>query len=179
MSGCWVFVCGPSGAGKDSVMHWAQGRLAQDPRIVFARRLITRAPQAGSDHDPITAQQFARLMGSGGLVWCWEAHGFHYGIASVYAAAVEAGQVVVVNGSREHISSQNLSPQVRVVQVEADRDRILHRLRQRGRDEPDAVTQRMQRNDRFADLHSDCTILNDGDLPQAGAALVSYLKSLP
>lgn len=178
MSGFWVFVCGPSGAGKDSVMRWAQGHLAEHADIVFARRMVTRPPQIGSDHDPVTAQQFAKLMGSGGLVWCWQAHGFHYGIAARYAADVAAGRVVVVNGSREHVICQDGAEQLRVVQVLADQTELQQRLERRGRDEPEAVLARLARNARFDELHADCNILNQGDLAQAGAQLQAYLLDL-
>jgi len=49
MSGKWVFVCGPSGAGKDSVLAWASDHLAGRRDIVFARRMVTRPMQPGSD----------------------------------------------------------------------------------------------------------------------------------
>ena len=117
-------------------------------------------------------------MGSGGLVWCWEAHGFHYGIAARYAADVAAGRVVVVNGSREHVICQDASPQVRVVQVVADQAHLQERLERRGRDAPQAVSQRLARNARFDDLRADCTIINQGDLAEAGAKLQQYLLSL-
>lgn len=42
MKGRWLIVCGPSGAGKDSVIAWVAGVLADDPRIVFARWLMRR-----------------------------------------------------------------------------------------------------------------------------------------
>jgi ribose 1,5-bisphosphokinase PhnN len=41
MSGHWVFVCGASGAGKDSVMAWAQEHLAGTSAIVFSRRMLS------------------------------------------------------------------------------------------------------------------------------------------
>ena len=55
--GCQVFVCGPSGAGKDSVMALARDALAERGDIMFARRMITRPAQTGADHEPVTAAQ--------------------------------------------------------------------------------------------------------------------------
>lgn len=175
MSGLWVFVCGPSGAGKDSVMDWAAEHLAGRPDIVFARRMVTRPSQPGSDHDPVTPQQFARMLGSGALVWCWEAHGFHYGIGAHYAAEVAAGRVVVVNGSREHAGSLNAAEQVRVVQIMADARQLAARMTQRGRDAPQEVARRLARNALFPDLRADCTIVNQGELADAGRQLADYL----
>ena len=175
MSGLWVFVCGPSGAGKDSVMNWAAEHLAARKDIVFARRMVTRAPQPGSDHDPVTPQQFARLIGSGGLVWCWEAHGFHYGIGAHYAAQVAAGRVVVVNGSRAHAGGLDAAEKVRVVQIVTDAEQLAARLEQRGREAPQEVSRRLARNALFTDLRADHTILNQGELADAGRQLADYL----
>lgn len=124
----------------------------------------------------MTAQQYARLMGSGALAWAWQAHGFHYGVRSSYSAEVAAGRVVVVNGSREHIASQDRSAQVRVVQVLADQTALAERLHARGRDDPQAVSERLQRNQHFQDFVAHCHILNEGDLALAGQRLVDYLN---
>ena len=175
MSGLWVFVCGPSGAGKDSVMSWAAEHLAARQDIVFARRIITRASQSGSDHDPVTPQQLAHLIGSGGLVWRWEAHGFHYGIGAHYASEVAAGRVVVVNGSREHASGLQLAQQVRVVQIVADTGQLAARLAQRGREAPQEVARRLVRNALFPNLRADHTIVNQSELAHAGRQLADYL----
>ncbi|MDO9197462.1 phosphonate metabolism protein/1,5-bisphosphokinase (PRPP-forming) PhnN [Rhodoferax sp.] len=175
MSGLWVFVCGPSGAGKDSVLGWAAKHLAARSDIVFARRMVTRASQPGSDHDPVTPQQFARLIGSGGLVWCWEAHGFHYGIEARYAAQMAAGKTVVVNGSRAHVGALEAAAQVRVVQIVADAGQLATRLEQRGREASHEVSRRLARNALFSDLRADHTILNQGELADAGRQLADYL----
>lgn len=175
MSGLWVFVCGPSGAGKDSVLGWAAQELAARQDIVFARRMVTRASLPGSDHDPVTPQQFARLMGSSGLVWHWEAHGFHYGIEARYAEHIAAGKTVVVNGSRAHADGLDGAKNVRVVQIVADAEQLANRLEHRGRDAPHEVTRRLARNALFSDLRADHTIFNQGELADAGRQLVDYL----
>jgi ribose 1,5-bisphosphokinase len=175
MSGLWVFVCGPSGAGKDSVMNWAADHLTEHTHIVFARRMVTRDTHPGSDHDPVTPEQFARLSDSGGLVWRWQAHGFHYGIAAHYAAQVAAGQVVVVNGSREHAGGLEPADHLRVVHISAQADLLAQRLEKRGRDTPQARERRLVRNHQFSDLRGDHTIINQGELGDAGRQLADYL----
>ncbi len=179
MSGTWVFVCGPSGAGKDSVLAWAAEHLADRRDIVFARRMVTRALQHGSDHDPVTAQQFAQLLLAGELVWCWQAHGFNYGIAAHYCAEVAAGRTVVVNGSREHASNLESSQFVRVVQIMVDAEQLAVRLARRGRDDAQQIGQRLLRNASFATLRADHTILNQGELASAGRELANYLGAEP
>lgn len=175
MSGLWVFVCGPSGAGKDSVMNWATGHLADWSDIVFARRLVTRVSRPDSDHDAVTTQQFARMLNSGALAWRWQAHGFHYGVSAHYAAQVAAGRVVVVNGSRQHVGALDAA-QVRVVHIVAEAQQLALRMAQRGRDAPQEVATRLARNARFRELRADCTIVNQGELADAGRQLADYLR---
>ena len=76
MSGTWIFVCGPSGAGKDSVIASARQTLGARADIVFARRMITRGTKAGSDHEAVDEAEFSFLRECRGLAWHWEAHGF-------------------------------------------------------------------------------------------------------
>lgn len=173
--GAWVFVCGPSGSGKDSVMAYAQQALASRADIVFARRFVTRPVHAGSDHDALTPAAFVALLQAGGLHWHWQAHGFCYGIASRYGDAVRAGALVVVNGSRAHVHNLPASPDVRVVHVTADAEALARRLRQRGRDSAEAVAQRLERNADFNGTKADCVIVNNGALADAGRQLADYL----
>ncbi|WP_341915324.1 phosphonate metabolism protein/1,5-bisphosphokinase (PRPP-forming) PhnN [Polaromonas sp. YR568] len=175
MSGLWVFVCGPSGSGKDSVIDAARQALVGRSDIVFARRMVTRPVQPGSDHDPVTAPAFAGLLQSGGLSWHWQAHGFCYGIASHYADAVSAGCLVVVNGSRAHVNSLSPSFDTRVVQISTDPERLAIRLAQRGRDSDMAVAERLARNATFAGMPADCVIVNNEALAVAGQRLADYL----
>lgn len=172
-----MFVCGPSGSGKDSVIESARQALGTRQDIVFARRMVTRAVQPASDHDPVTESAFGALLESGSLCWHWQAHGFFYGISRHYAELVRAGCHVVVNGSRAHVKTLPPSPDVRVVQISADPDRLAARLTQRGRDTAGAVAERLARNAHFAGMQGDCVIVNDGELAVAGRQLADYLTS--
>ncbi len=176
MSGAWVFVCGPSGAGKDSVIEAARHIMGPQPDIVFARRMVTRAAQPGSDHDAVTEACFLDLRRSGGLSWHWQAHGYCYGIARHYEDDVRAGRRVLVNGSRAHVLGLARCPGIRVVEVTADAQQVAHRLTQRGRDSSSAVADRLARNSSFRDLRADIVILNDAALEQAGQRLADYLS---
>ncbi len=177
-NGVWVFVCGPSGSGKDSVMAYAQHSLASRADIVFARRFVTRPVQAGSDHDALTPAAFSALLQTGALSWHWQAHGFSYGISSRYGDAVGAGQAVVVNGSREHVHGLPASPHIQVVHITADAGALARRLLLRGRDSADAVARRMERNTAFDAMRADCVIVNNGELADAGRQLADYLAAI-
>jgi ribose 1,5-bisphosphokinase len=178
MSGLWIFVCGASGAGKDSVMAWATQHLQDNSDIVFARRMVTRAVHAGSDHDAVTPEQFAELKAVGALAWHWHAHGFGYGIAERYAQHVQRGGLVVVNGSREHAAAVADRTDVRLVQIVVEAEELARRLHGRGRDAPHEVERRMARNSQFSALRSDCSIVNQHSVADAGQQLVAYLRGL-
>lgn len=173
--GAWVFVCGPSGSGKDSVMAYAQQALATRADIVFSRRFITRPVHAGSDHDALSPAAFAALRRAGSLSWHWQAHGFDYGIGSSYGDAVRAGRRVVVNASREHVKALPASLDRRVVHITADPEALAQRLLKRGRDSAEAVARRLERNAEFDGLSADCVIVNNGELADAGRQLANYL----
>jgi ribose 1,5-bisphosphokinase len=178
MSGCWVFVCGPSGAGKDSVIALARTALAARTDIVFARRIITRAAQPQSDHEAATAAEFRVLRCGGGLAWHWQAHGFDYGIPVRYAHQVAWGRIVVVNGSREHAQQLSLHPLVHFLLVTATPAQLAARLERRGRDAAHAVAERMARSERLGPMAADFEIHNDGRPEVAGQALRRHLEAL-
>lgn len=178
MSGCWVIVCGPSGAGKDSVIGWTQVALARHPRVRFARRLVTRASQTGSEHEPVSAAELGALRARGELAWHWQAHGHGYGVRAGYAAEVAAGRVVVINGSREHALSLADCEDVRCVLVTAPERVLRQRLLERGREDSHAVARRLTRNGALAPPPADCIIANEGAIATAGAALRDYLLRL-
>jgi ribose 1,5-bisphosphokinase len=175
MTGGWAFVVGASGAGKDSVIGAAQKLLVRDENIVFARRLVTRPSQAGSEHDAISKGDFQLMAASGGLIWHWQAHGYCYGIASHYTADVSAGRLVVVNGSRAHTSCLVQADDVKVVEISASKIQVASRLQQRGRDDPQAIASRLVRNESLSQVKADFVVVNDSALAASGEQLASYL----
>jgi ribose 1,5-bisphosphokinase len=176
--GCWVMVFGPSGAGKDSVIAWARATLVAQPRIVFARRLVTRAAHSSTEHDEISSAALRTLREHGGLAWHWEAHGCGYGIPATYADDVAAGSVVVVNGSRAHLLTLGGRPDLRRVLVSAPSEMLRTRLERRGRDDTAALAERVIRNAAFPRLSADRVIDNVEDIATAGGALRRYLLEL-
>ncbi len=181
MSGTWVIVCGPSGAGKDTVLAWARVQLAPRRDIVFAQRLITRPAHPESDHLPIDAEEFERRRAAGGFALHWQAHGFQYAIAQAYAAQVAAGGTVVVNGSRAHLEglrTQPLAPggRLRAVQIVAPPTLLIERLHARQRESAGAVAARLARNERLRQVAADATIVNDRTPAEAGARLAAFIR---
>jgi len=174
--GGWVYVCGPSGAGKDSLLAWVGATLAACPRVVVSRRWITRPAQAGSDHEPLSDGAFAAHLDAGQIDWHWHAHGVRYGIPASYRQDVMAGRWVLVNGSRAHLAGLKPGHGMRIVHITAPLQQIRQRLKGRGRDDAAAIERRLRALVQPSQLAVDLEIVNDGDLSRAGQTLVDQLR---
>ncbi|MBV9052746.1 MAG: phosphonate metabolism protein/1,5-bisphosphokinase (PRPP-forming) PhnN, partial [Hyphomicrobiales bacterium] len=101
MKGTLVLIGGPSGAGKDTLIRLAQERLRNDPRFVFARRVITRPRDGGAeDHEPASVAEFERRLEQGAFALSWDAHGFRYGVPITIERDLASERVVIANVSR-------------------------------------------------------------------------------
>lgn len=179
-AGRLVYVVGPSGAGKDSVIAWARDRVPKEARVHFTRRTVTRAADPGSeDHDTLDREGFELARAAGRFAFWWEAHGRLYGIGREALDRLGEGDTVVVNGSREHLASGLVGPgRVEVVEVTADPERLRERLSARARENGDAVRERLARTVPTAPAGLPLTVIrNDGPLEEAGGAFLERLLS--
>ena len=142
-----VLVVGPSGAGKDTLIEAAHAALADDPRFVFVRRVVTRhAVTALEDHATMDEAAFTVALMRGDFALHWEAHGLRYGIPATIDADLDAGRVVVANGSRAAIpAAREKYPDCVVLLVTADRTVRAARLAARGRESAEDVRARLER----------------------------------
>jgi phosphonate metabolism protein PhnN/1,5-bisphosphokinase (PRPP-forming) len=177
--GTLILVVGPSGAGKDSMIAGATARFRGDPRIVFARRLITRPAEAGGEnHLPVSPAEFAARRDGGGLMLHWHAHGFDYGLSAELATVLAEGYYVVANVSRTVVTEarRHFSP-VTVVAVSAPPKLLAARLAGRGREDPGDIESRLRRGERISSDPADFVIVNDGPLDAAIERFVGLLQS--
>lgn len=175
MAGGFVLVVGPSGAGKDTLLRLARKRLTGDPRFVFPRRLVTRAPSAHEDNRELDEATFAGGVASGAFALHWRAHGLGYAIPYETLAQAESGHVVVCNVSRRIVAQARLTlPSVGVVTVTASPEVLAQRLAARGRPEDGDLRSRLARQ---APIEAECTIWNDADPESAADRLVAYLRA--
>ncbi len=134
MTGCFVAVVGPSGAGKDTLIAAARDRFADDPRFVFVRRVVTRRDGGNEDHDFVEPALFPAAVKAGAFALSWGAHGLFYGIPETVRRDVAAGRVVVANLSRGAVeTARGLFPRVAVAVVTAPEAVLAARLAGRAR----------------------------------------------
>ena len=176
-----VYVMGPSGAGKDSVLRYARRHLDGRYPVVFAHRYITRP--TGEDTEnyiALSPGEFDLRRSRGLFAFDWEAHGWRYGIGAEIDLWRRTGLTVVIDGSRQHFLQHRaaLSDALPVL-IAAPPDTLRQRLIARGREDAAAIDRRLERAKAYAPAAPDLvTIDNSGPLENAGAALVALLIGL-
>jgi ribose 1,5-bisphosphokinase len=180
MKGRLVYVMGPSGAGKDSLLAWLADNLPAQAAVHLARRTITRPVRAGDEqHHSVDAETFQGLRRAEAFAFDWQANGLHYGVHKDELAPWHAGGCVLVNGSRAYLpQALKKFPELAVVHVSAGVETLRARLLARGRETPEMVEARVRRALAFQPPAHAVEIRNDGALAAAGAQLLEALGRL-
>ena len=175
-----VYVVGPSGAGKDSVLEGLARYLPSDARLRWARRTITRPPQLqGEQHEPMEVHAFSQSLQRGDFAIHWSANGLHYGIRQRELTSLMSGAWVFVNGSREHVPTLLAAfPKATIIHITASPDMLRHRLLARGRETQEDIDARLERAERFPLPRGAIEVRNDGTLDECVQALVHALRQL-
>lgn len=176
--GAFLAVVGASGAGKDSVLAYARARCPAAGPVFFPRRVITRPPGPGEDHQPVTETEFDAALARGEFAVSWAAHGLRYGIPAAADAEVRAGRVAVANVSRTILGDLAVRYHRLVVAVVTVSPTVrAERLRARGRETGNGIGRRLSRPDPAPGHQADVVISNDGPLAEGGEALLSAIRA--
>jgi ribose 1,5-bisphosphokinase len=170
-----ILVVGPSGAGKDTLLGFAKAACAEDPNVVFVRRVVTREASASEDNAYLGPDDFRQALARGDFAMHWEAHGHSYGVTRDIDDDIHAGRAVVVNASRTMIDAARQSyANVTVVAITAPPEVLEERLRMRARLTDGKVEQRLARTVDAA--LPDVTILNVGRPEDNARRLVRAIR---
>ena len=102
MPGKLIWLVGPSGSGKDSLL--AALRQREHPQLLVAHRYITRPFNAGSEnHIALSEHEFFTRAEQHLFALSWHANNTYYGIGVEIDLWLHAGFDVLVNGSRAHL----------------------------------------------------------------------------
>ena len=145
--GVFVAVVGPSGAGKDTLLRIAAERLADDPWLRFARRVVTReGDPAIEDHETLGEAAFGEAEAAGAFCLSWRAHGLCYGLPARLDEELRRGVTVVANVSRHAVAAAaERFERLAVVEITAPKEVRLERIAARGREDRAAIEQRLAR----------------------------------
>lgn len=173
-----IYVIGPSGAGKDSVLDTLRQTWPVAANAHWARRTITRPAQPGGEqHEAVDEATFDRLQAQKTFGLHWEANALRYGVRATELAALDQGHCVFVNGSRGHLPTLLIQwPEATVVHITAPPHVLAQRLAARGRETPQAIAARLQREVSVALPANHIAIQNDGPLHGAADTLAQRLN---
>lgn len=167
MMGKLIWLMGPSGSGKDSLL--AELRLREQTQLLVAHRYITRDASAGSEnHIALSEREFFTRAGQNLLALSWHANGLYYGVGIEIDLWLHAGFDVVVNGSRAHLPQARARYQSALLPVclQVSPEILRQRLENRGRENASEINARLARAARYTP--QDChTLNNDGSLRQS------------
>lgn len=180
MTGIFVAVVGPSGAGKDTIIDYARERLSHNLNYHFVRRVVTRKADGNTeDHDSMSEAEFLSAIEQQAFCLHWQAHGLYYGLPSSIESVLVGGGVVIANLSRRALPQlQAHFPQLSVVNITATGEVLAQRLSARGRETAASIAQRLQRNEPV--IAGDAPVLtldNSGAVSIAGDAFVRHLQA--
>jgi ribose 1,5-bisphosphokinase len=176
-----IYICGPSGAGKDTLIQFARTKLSENNHFLFAHRYITRPANAGGEnHIALSPKEFVIRLSAGLFAMHWESHGLHYGIGSEIDLWLAAGKSVIVNGSREYLPHAKARfPQLVDILIDLPDSLLEKRLMERGRESREQILERMERNRQLKNsLPPSFTLLNEGSIHDAGHQLVRHIKEM-
>lgn len=150
MPGRLIYLMGPSGSGKDSLIEAARRPLAQLGCDVV-RRVITRSAESvGEAAHGVSADEFERLERQGAFALCWRANGLAYGIPVQIDEWLASGRHVLINGSRAHLDqARQRYPELLAILLTVDIDVLRQRLMNRGRESAAQIEARLKRSALF------------------------------
>ena len=173
MTGRVFLVVGPSGAGKDTLLA---GAASADPRLHWARRVITRDSAAGGEpFEGVTESVFQSRLRAGELALQWQAHGLWYGVGRTELQPLAAGRDVLINGSRAALPAALLAfPGLRVIQISAPLAVLADRLASRGRESHADIIARLQRAHYALPEGVPAIEISNDATPEKGVAMLLY-----
>lgn len=177
MRGNLIYLIGPSGAGKDSLIAYARERLDGNSRLLFAHRYITRPAAAGHEnYVALSNGEFQLRRDYGLFVLNWMAHGYSYGIGSEVGQWLERGLSVLVNGSRDYLpTARQRLPDLIPCYVDAPQEVLRRRLLERGRETATEIDRRLARLSGQG-VPAGCHVIdNGGSLDRAGRQFLDLL----
>jgi ribose 1,5-bisphosphokinase len=174
-----IYLMGPSGSGKDSIINAVREHCIKDLQV--AHRYITRPWMSGGEnHIALSNAEYEQRQQLGLFSFAWSANQHHYAIGREIESWLEAGQNVLINGSRAYLEQAMHTYPDSLCPVLVDVSPVLleKRLIERARESKAEIAARIQRHANYRDsAPKGCEIIdNNNDITHAIAQLISIIK---
>ncbi len=173
-----IYLMGPSGAGKDSLIDAARATL-QKNQVEIAQRIITRSAEAkGEKAVGVSVERFEQLCAEGAFALHWRANDLAYGIPVEIDAWLASGRAVLINGSRAHLpKARERYPDLLAILITVEPRVLRQRLLARGRESLEDIERRLARSPQLS-LHDPAIHLldNSTSLEDAQRRLLDLLR---
>ncbi len=142
------YIMGPSGAGKDSVIAELSAHFGEE--ISRPERYITRqrAVKDAEQHNILSINTFEEFAEKSCFSLYWEANGFYYGYDKQWLKDLEAGKIVLLNGSRSYwpMAKKRHGDQLCPIYLDLSLASQTARLTGRGRESAADISARISRS---------------------------------
>ncbi|MDD2091760.1 phosphonate metabolism protein/1,5-bisphosphokinase (PRPP-forming) PhnN [Pseudomonas guariconensis] len=147
LGGRLIFLIGPSGSGKDSLIDAARVQLLENG-VQVARRVITRSAESkGEAALSVSPEVFEQMCEDGEFAMHWQANGLQYGIPVQVNEWLSSGRHVLINGSRGYLpEARRRYLNLLAIRLEVAPQVLRERLLARGRESVEQVEQRLARS---------------------------------
>lgn len=174
-----IYLIGPSGVGKDSILSRLKKHHFADHQPLVAHRYITRPVWVDDEnHIDLAEFDFNRRLQSGHFLFHWQSHGYCYAVGMEVKNWLEQGRCVIVNGSRNYLQqAKQIAPGLLPVWMTVSEDILRYRLQQRGRESAGEIEARIQRNQQVMTAKTDdgFTIYNDQSIDHTIEQLLALI----
>jgi ribose 1,5-bisphosphokinase len=171
-----ILVVGPSGAGKDTLIGLVRAACADDGKISFPRRVVTREASHFEDNEQLSGEAFRQALAWGEFAMHWQAHGHGYALRRAIEDDVRAGRTVIANVSRTVIDAmRRVYANVLVVSITAPKEVLEQRLAARARSSDGEIGQRLRRTVDETTA-PDVTIVNVGSVEDHARELIRIVR---
>ncbi len=174
------FLLGPAGVGKDTLLNKLKKKQYSIKQPLVAHRYLTHAVKENDEnHIEMSELDFNRRKEAGLFLFDWEHQNSSYAVGKEVLQWLDAGEHVIVNGSRRYLSTaQKIVPDLVPLWMTISEKVLRKRLIIRARETKKEREQRLEENYELARLKSDkcVSITNDANMKKTIRQILALIE---
>ena len=174
------FLLGPAGVGKDTLLNKLKKKQYSTKQPLVAHRYITQAMKDNDEnHIEMSELDFNRRQEAGLFLFNWEYQEGSYAVGKEVLQWLEAGEHVIVNGSRSYLAeAQKIVPDLVPIWMTISEKVLRKRLIIRARETKQEREQRLEKNHELERFKSDSciSITNDASMKKTIRQILALIE---